>query len=147
MSSPTELYLPPTLPYPIKLLALAVAPNAEVVRGTRLLDYSYTHLSPDAPPELRFGTWDASFEGTFSRWSFSTGDIITERHARETPAAFIIEPCKHGVQLGGLCCLCGKDMTRFVFTPRSAPRVVRALTSSPALITPASQTRRVHPFR
>ena len=121
MSSPTELYLPPTLPYPIKLVSLALAPDAPVQRGTRLLDYSYTHLAPDAPPELRFGTWDSSLEGTLARWSFANGDIVSDRRARETPAAYILEPCKHGVQLGGLCCLCGKDMTRFVSAPTPRP--------------------------
>ena len=118
MSSPTELYLPTTLPYPIKLVSLAVAPDADIQRGSRLLEYSYTYLDPDARPQLRFGTWDSSLEGTFSRWAFNKDDIISAQRAREHPAAYILEPCKHGVQLGGLCCLCGKDMTRFVLTPR-----------------------------
>ena len=115
MSSPTELYLPPALPYPIKLLKLAIQPNADVQRGARLLDYSFTYKSPspDAVPELRFGTWDASIEGTLTKWNFKQGDTISDRRARETPAVLILEPCKHGVQLGGLCCLCGKDMTRY----------------------------------
>ncbi|KAI0756315.1 hypothetical protein C8Q80DRAFT_1127923 [Daedaleopsis nitida] len=118
MSSSTELYLPPSLPYPIKLVSLAVQPNFDVQRGSRLLDYSFTHRPPDpgARPELRFGTWDSSLEGTITKWSFAKGQIISERMARETPAAYILEPCKHGVQLGGLCCLCGKDMTSFDYT-------------------------------
>ncbi|KAI0334357.1 hypothetical protein GY45DRAFT_1351503 [Cubamyces sp. BRFM 1775] len=116
MSSPTELYLPPALPYPIKLVSLAARPNADVQRGARLLDYSFTYRTPDAPPELRFGTWDSSIEGTLTKWNFKQGDTISERRARETPAVLILEPCKHGVQLGGLCCLCGKDMTSFDYT-------------------------------
>ncbi|KAI0639989.1 hypothetical protein C8Q77DRAFT_1083965 [Trametes polyzona] len=116
MSSPTELYLPPSLPYPIRLVSLAARPNSELQRGTRLLDYSFTHRAPDAPPELRFGTWDASIEGTLTKWNFNQGDTISERRARETPALLVLEPCKHGVQLGGLCCLCGKDMTSFDYT-------------------------------
>ncbi|KAH9897828.1 hypothetical protein C8Q73DRAFT_788059 [Cubamyces lactineus] len=116
MSSPTELYLPPALPYPIKLVSLAIHPNADVQRGARLLDYSFTYKTPDAPPELRFGTWDSSIEGTLTKWNFKQGDTISERRARETPAVLILEPCKHGVQLGGLCCLCGKDMTSFDYT-------------------------------
>ena len=132
MSSPTELYLPTTLPYPIKLVSLAVAPDADIQRGSRLLDYSFTHVVPDARPEVRFGTWDCSIEGTLTKWSFSKGDTISERRARETPAVHILEPCKHGVQLGGLCCLCGKDMTRFVPHTRSQSN---ALASS-ALVLP-----------
>ncbi|KAI0828927.1 hypothetical protein BC628DRAFT_1315803 [Trametes gibbosa] len=122
MSSPTELYLPPSLPYPITLVALPAPTHSDVQRGTRLLDYSFTHKSPDAPPELRFGTWDAAIEGTLSKWNFKQGDTVSERRARDTPAVLIIEPCKHGVQLGGLCCLCGKDMTRCVLL--SAPGAV-----------------------
>ncbi|KAI0360995.1 hypothetical protein OH77DRAFT_384561 [Trametes cingulata] len=116
MSSPTELYLPPSLPYPIRIVSLAQKPNTDVQRGARLLDYSFTHKSPDAPPELRFGTWDSAVEGTLTRWNFKQGDTVSERRARDTPAVLILEPCKHGVQLGGLCCLCGKDMTSFDYT-------------------------------
>lgn len=28
-----------------------------------------------------------------------------------TPILRILEPCKHPVQLGGLCAVCGKDLT------------------------------------
>ncbi|RPD82230.1 hypothetical protein L226DRAFT_556142 [Lentinus tigrinus ALCF2SS1-7] len=116
MSSPSELYLPPSLPYPIKVVSLAVQPNADVQRGTRLLNYSFTHTAPDARPELRFGTWDSSIEGTVSSWAIAKDDIISHRRAREAPVLSILEPCKHGVQLGGLCCLCGKDMTSYDYT-------------------------------
>ncbi|KAI0778754.1 hypothetical protein BD413DRAFT_660951 [Trametes elegans] len=116
MSTPTELYLPASLPYPIKVVALVAQPNTDVHRGARLLDYSFTHKVPDARPELRFGTWDSSIEGTLTKWNFKQGDTVSERRARETPAVLILEPCKHGVQLGGLCCLCGKDMTSFDYT-------------------------------
>ncbi|OCH95692.1 hypothetical protein OBBRIDRAFT_787897 [Obba rivulosa] len=117
MSSPTDVYLPPILPYPIQVVALAVEPSASVQRGTRLLSYSFAHVSsPDAPPEVRFGTWDSSIEGTVDRWSLKIGDTVSERRAREVPAIYITEPCKHGIQLGGLCCLCGKDMTNYDYT-------------------------------
>lgn len=149
MSSPTELYLPTTLPYPIKLVSLAVAPDADIQRGSRLLEYSYTYLDPDARPQLRFGTWDSSLEGTFSRWAFNKDDIISAQRAREHPAAYILEPCKHGVQLGGLCCLCGKDMTRFVLTPRPPAACAACPDNSSwvALITQVSPTRRVRRSR
>ena len=127
MSSPSELYLPPSLPYPITVVSLAVQPDADVHRGARLLDYSFTHPVPDARPELRFGTWDSSIDGTVSKWAIAKGEVISQRRAREAPALYILEPCKHGVQLGGLCCLCGKDMTRFVLT---YPLPSRAVSSS-----------------
>lgn len=120
MSSPTDLFLPPTLPYPIRISKHEVIPPHQVKRGTRLLSYSFKHIlpttTPSQPPksELRFGTWDSSVEGSVEKWNFNVGDLISDRRAREVPAILITEPCKHGVQLGGLCCLCGKDMTECV---------------------------------
>ncbi|KAH9947104.1 hypothetical protein B0H21DRAFT_740322 [Amylocystis lapponica] len=118
MSSSTELYLPPHLPYPIKITARAVEPPATIERGARLLSYSFTRRAPapDTHTEIRFGTWDSTIEGTIAKWSFRPGETISARRAQEVPAIFIEEPCKHGVQLGGLCCLCGKDMTSYDYT-------------------------------
>ncbi|KAH9937385.1 uncharacterized protein B0H18DRAFT_970322 [Fomitopsis serialis] len=121
MSSVTALFLPPDLPYPIKITAHAVGPAANVARGTRLLSYSFTYHPPDASePERRFGTWDSSIEGTVERWAFKQGETVSPRKATEVPAVYITEPCKHGVQIGGLCCLCGKDMTEFSDTSRAS---------------------------
>ena len=111
MSSPTDLYLPPHLPYPIKIVAHAVQPNANIERGTRLLSYSFSHISPQNGKEIRFGTWDSTIEGTVASWGFKQGESVSKRHAAEVPAIKVTEPCKHGMQLSGLCCLCGKDMT------------------------------------
>lgn len=117
MSTSTELYLPPELPYPIKIAAHAVRISDNVDRGTRLLSYSYVHTSPaESEPETRFGTWDSTIEGTVDRWGFRQGETVSARKARDAAAIYIIEPCKHGVQLGGLCCLCGKDMTDSDYT-------------------------------
>lgn len=110
MADSTDLYLPPHLPYPIKITALAVSESADVQRGTRLLSYSFTYRGADKP-ELRFGTWDSSVEGSVAKWHFKTGETISQRRAKDAPALAVTEPCKHGIQLGGLCCLCGKDMT------------------------------------
>jgi RNA polymerase II subunit A-like phosphatase len=112
----TELYLPPTFSYPIKVVSLDVKPQASIERGTRLLSYSFVHV-PSAPvsqPETRFGTWDSALEGTVDSWRIRPGDVISERRAREKSVVLVTEPCKHGVQIGGLCGLCGKDMTEFV---------------------------------
>ncbi|GJE86193.1 RNA polymerase II subunit A C-terminal domain phosphatase [Phanerochaete sordida] len=116
MSDPTELYLPPHLPYPIKVVAHEVHPAHTVQRGTRLLSYSFTHHSTEAGKETRFGTWDSSIEGTVDSWAFKPGDTVSQRRAREQAAIKILEPCKHGIQIGGLCCLCGKDMTDYDYT-------------------------------
>lgn len=111
MSDPTDLFLPPHLPYPIKLVAHAAHPGDTVQRGTRLLSYSFNYTNAENEQELRFGTWDSSIEGTLDRWAFAVGETVSQRRALTTPAVKITEPCKHGMQLGGLCCLCGKDMT------------------------------------
>ena len=116
-SSPTELYLPQHLDYPIKVLSLDVSKNDHVQRGTRLLSYSFVYLptaSPDPKPETRFGTWDSAIEGTLKSWNIKVGDVISQKRARDKPVVTIIEPCKHGMQLGGLCVLCGKDMTKYL---------------------------------
>ena len=115
-SSPTELYLPLSLSYPIKVVSLDAPSQSDVERGTRLLSYSCVYLptTPDPKPETRFGTWDSAIQGTLKSWRIKPGDIISEKKARNTPAVVLIEPCKHGMQLGGLCVLCGKDMTKYV---------------------------------
>ncbi|THH33114.1 hypothetical protein EUX98_g1053 [Antrodiella citrinella] len=115
MSEPSDLYLPPHLPYPIKITAAAVAESAEVSRGARLLSYSYTYNAAEKP-ELRFGTWDSSIEGSVAKWYFKPGETISQSKAKDFPALAIAEPCKHGMQIGGLCALCGKDMTDFDYT-------------------------------
>lgn len=115
-SNPTELFLPHSFPFPIKIISLEAKLHDTVHRGSRLLTYSFVHTSksPAVDPETRFGTWDAAIEGTLDSWNLSAGDVISKNKAKDTPALIIIEPCKHGIQLGGLCVLCGKDMTKSV---------------------------------
>ena len=115
--SPTHLHLPPDLPFPVKVTSLDIPQSLYVARGARLLSYSFVYLvnTPSAQPETRFGTWDSSIEGTLDSWNVKPGDVISRRSAAEKPVVVIIEPCKHGMQLGGLCVLCGKDMTKYVF--------------------------------
>ncbi|KAH6917087.1 hypothetical protein BKA70DRAFT_1382097 [Coprinopsis sp. MPI-PUGE-AT-0042] len=117
-SDPTELYLPRELSYPLKVVSLDAAAGSEVTRGTRLLSYSFIYVSKDSDskPETRFGTWDASIEGTLDRWNIEVGAVLSQKAAAEKPALVIIEPCKHGMQLGGMCVVCGKDMTEIDYT-------------------------------
>ena len=143
----TELFLPPTFPYPIKVVSLDLSSHSTVNRGTRLLTYSFLHIptgTSRARPESRFGTWDSAVEGIVDRWMIKPGDIISEHQARDSAAILVTEPCKHGVQIGGLCGLCGKDMTecaRFQST-------YATLTYCPTVtITQASQTPLAHPSK
>ena len=50
-------------------------------------------------------------EGTIQAWKVKVGDVVSEKRAKERPAVEVLEPCTHGIQIGGLCGLCGKDMT------------------------------------
>lgn len=123
----TDLYLPTSLPFPIKILKIPLKPPAEVSRGTNLLSYSYVHCdkpTPDEPepdPEVRYGTWDSPIEGVIDKWTIRPGDTVSAKEARVKPVLLVNEPCKHGMQLGGLCCLCGKDMTEYVLPSSDSP--------------------------
>ena len=134
MSSPTQLKLPNSLPYPVKLLHLAAPPNTEVQRGTRLLDYSFAYLSSDGQTESRFGTWDSPLDGTVTRWLFNKGEVIHRSRAEDSPAVSILEPCKHGIVFGGLCGICGKDLTRCapILPPRPHARSRAAPPAAPS---------------
>ncbi|TFK41987.1 hypothetical protein BDQ12DRAFT_677487 [Crucibulum laeve] len=119
--SPTELRLPQTFPYPIKVVSIDAASQSSVQRGARLLTYSFVYLPLAAKrdqhiqPETRFGTWDSSVEGTITSWNIKAGDVISQNKASR-PVVVVNEPCKHGMQIGGLCALCGKDMTNLDYT-------------------------------
>jgi RNA polymerase II subunit A C-terminal domain phosphatase len=114
----TPLYLPDTLPYPIRIATIDSPVSASLSRGARLLTYSYTFVpkpDPDgktSPNETRFGTWDMPVEGTIDRWNFRKGQTVFAQMADETPAVIVKEACTHDVQAFGLCALCGKDMTK-----------------------------------
>ncbi|TFY63298.1 hypothetical protein EVG20_g6374, partial [Dentipellis fragilis] len=59
---------------------------------------------------------DSPVEGTLDRWAISEQDVISPRRAKDKPVVCVAEPCKHGMQIGGLCALCGQDMTSFDYT-------------------------------
>lgn len=119
MSAPSDIYLPRTLPYPITLIDVHVKPGDEVKRGTRLLSYSFRNALPgvstaSSSSQTSFGTWDAPVDGTITRWNVAKGDTLDKARAAARPAVVLDEPCKHGLQMGGLCAICGKDMTACV---------------------------------
>ncbi|KAJ7642847.1 hypothetical protein B0H17DRAFT_960034 [Mycena rosella] len=112
-SSATELYLPPSFPYPIKIVSIDASSPSVIQRGTRLLSYSFVHVPahPDAQPESRFGTWDSAIDGKIQAWKVRPGEVVSQRKAKDRPVVLVLEECKHGMQISGLCVLCGKDMT------------------------------------
>ena len=112
-SSSSQLFLPPGTPFPVTVVNIQAKASDSVQRGSPLLTYSFSSQpsSPGERPQGLFGTWDCPVEGTIERWCVKEHDVIT---SDEKVVLCISEPCKHGVQMGGLCALCGKDMTQCV---------------------------------
>ncbi|KAH8119974.1 hypothetical protein DFH11DRAFT_1500359 [Phellopilus nigrolimitatus] len=121
MSSETEIFFLDTLPFPFTVRSLAVRAGEPVTPGLRLLNYAFMHRPAGgaSPPEMRFGSWDATFEGELKTWNVKVGDTVTRERAKGRPALRIVEPCKHGVQFNGMCALCGIDMDSFDYTGRA----------------------------
>ncbi|KAI0304581.1 hypothetical protein BC826DRAFT_1836 [Russula brevipes] len=114
-SSSSQLFLPPGTPFPITVVKIQAKPSDSVPHGSPLLTYSFTSppSEPGGHPQVLFGIWDCPVEGTVERWCVKERDIIT---SDEKAVLYISEPCKHGVQIAGLCALCGKDMTQSDYT-------------------------------
>jgi RNA polymerase II subunit A C-terminal domain phosphatase len=112
-SSSSQLFLPPGTPFPINVVKLQANASDPVQRGSPLLTYSFTSRpsEPGDHTQVLFGVWDCPVEGTVERWCVKERDVIA---SDDKVVLFITEPCKHGVQMGGLCALCGKDMTQCV---------------------------------
>lgn len=94
--------------------------------------------SPPGKKEVRYGTWESPVDGVVQRWQVRPGDIITAESATKNPAIMIVyvltpswiqrlinefrccsacsEECTHNVQIHGLCAICGKDMTKCVYS-------------------------------
>jgi len=113
-SSSSQLFLPPGTPFPVTVVNIQPKASDLIQRGSPLLTYSFSSQtsSPGGHPQVLFGIWDCPVEGTIERWCVKERDVIT---SDEKAVLYISEPCKHGVQVGGLCALCGKDMTECVY--------------------------------
>jgi RNA polymerase II subunit A C-terminal domain phosphatase len=113
MSEQTDVTLPSNLPYPIKITKCRVSNGDSIRRGSPLFDYSFKYKPVDQPKvETRYGTWESPLEGTINFWNIETGDEVSMDYG---PVLVVTEPCKHGLQIAGMCANCGKDMTEFVF--------------------------------
>ncbi len=112
-SSSSHLFLPTGTPFPVTVVSIQAKAYDSVQRGSPLLTYSFSSQpsSPGGQPQVLFGIWDCPVEGTIDKWCIKERDIIS---SDEKVVLHVSEPCKHGVQIGGLCALCGKDMTECV---------------------------------
>jgi RNA polymerase II subunit A C-terminal domain phosphatase len=109
MSEQTDLSLPALLPYPVKITKLLVSSGDTIERTQPLLDYSFKYKSPETgKTETRYGTWESKVDGKVEFWNVDRGDEIEKDYG---PVLVVTEPCKHGMQLAGMCTICGKDMT------------------------------------
>ena len=72
---------------------------------------------------MRFGSWDATFDGELTKWNVRAGDVISFQRSRDSPALLLLEACKHPIQYEGMCAVCGMNMEGHVlfliaFSPR-----------------------------
>ncbi|QIW95602.1 hypothetical protein AMS68_001120 [Peltaster fructicola] len=111
-----RLYTPDNLHYPIKVTKLLCRPGDDVKRDQTLFNYEYTSKVHESSAENPEGyeverTWPARFEseleGKVNELTVAPGQILVKRAL----VADIEEPCKHEVQFGGICAICGTDVT------------------------------------
>ena len=109
--TPTNINLPESLPYPIKITSLLVNPGDTVARGTPLCDYSYEHKLPaqlaaarnpsakSQPPqkETRYGRWECPIDGVFDRWLIHKGDAVPSVEATRMHPVAILMYATHSV--------------------------------------------------
>lgn len=102
--------------YPITITRLLKKPGDKIRRQETLLQYSF-RWQREAGDPLRDETWleevttvadwDSPAEGVLVEWRVDEGDTVRE----DMPAMVVAEACPHSIQYGGLCALCGADMT------------------------------------
>ena len=129
----TPVTLTTALRYPIRIVAQLVEAGASVTHGQPL--FSFTEdPPPSAGPSDAKGKGRASsadvrtflspLEGALASWAVAPGAAVRDTkcvtasgvrtdHCRQTVLS-ISEPCLHPIQLGGLCGVCGKDLTVYV---------------------------------
>lgn len=112
-----EVKLPPSLLYPIEIVALLAPASSPVKRHDRLIKFKYWNRVPDGvaeegeePPLVTrefYGHFDSPHEGQLQKWLVKPGDRLNDN----LTAVFIVEEgCDHSVQFGGLCALCGRSL-------------------------------------
>jgi RNA polymerase II subunit A-like phosphatase len=122
MSEATALRLPPSTPFPVKVISLHASRGDAVNKHQRLLSYSYWEFQDVSPgpetEESKFqpkkkervdlvGTFEVPVDGVIDEMTVEVGDEIL---SSDTEVARVIEPCSHSIQYGGLCALCGKSL-------------------------------------
>ncbi|KAB8345830.1 hypothetical protein FH972_022885 [Carpinus fangiana] len=125
-----RLKSPSNLHYPITVTGLLKHPEDGVELGDTIFSYSYISkvFEGREPVEVE-RKWPANFEsdveGTITQWCIEKGTVI--EHAN-VDLVEVEEACSHSTQFGGLCVMCGKDMTEITYA-QNRPDAARASTN------------------
>ncbi|KAI9790044.1 MAG: Carboxy-terminal domain (CTD) phosphatase [Piccolia ochrophora] len=111
-----RLQLPRSLHYPITVTKLLKRPSDNVDRLEPLFEYSYETtvtegdgMGGEVVRQRTFPSrYESPVEGVLEKWRVQDGTVIESHYIN---VAEIEEPCPHSIQFGGMCTLCGKDMT------------------------------------
>ncbi|KAI9809618.1 MAG: hypothetical protein M1825_000050 [Sarcosagium campestre] len=115
-----RLLLPSSLHYPITITNLLKQPDENVDRLAPLFDYFYKttvtegdEFGEEHEVEKTFpSSYESPVEGILKEWKVAEGATISSNRLE---IAEIEEPCSHAVQFGGMCTICGKDMTTITY--------------------------------
>lgn len=128
MSELTKLHLPSTLPFPITITSVLIREGFQLRKHQTVLKYKYLEnqivpLEKLEPEELErynennpkiikvesIGSFESPIEGKLVQSSIKVGDVFKSEKDKEIGA--VEEACTHPVQYGGLCGICGADLT------------------------------------
>ncbi|KAK4235550.1 hypothetical protein C8A03DRAFT_46330 [Achaetomium macrosporum] len=104
------------LRYPITIVRLLKSPGEPIKKQEPLLEYSFKWMreivdeiggNTRQEEQTTTVTWDSPTDGELAQWHITEG----QRIVADRPCMVVKEECSHAVQFGGLCAMCGKDMT------------------------------------
>ncbi|ODV94162.1 hypothetical protein PACTADRAFT_44864 [Pachysolen tannophilus NRRL Y-2460] len=111
--STTSIKLPKSVPFPVVVVSVLMKPNEHIDKHTTVLKYKYWEYREDPKDsdkkvrEEFGGSFEIPVSGELKEVKVQPGDEIIHS---EQEIATILEPCKHSIQYGGLCALCGADL-------------------------------------
>lgn len=116
-TEPMKVLAPLGLHYPITVTELVKEQGEDVARSTPLFHYHYESYRPERNRygedkqvlQKYYATFNAPVDGIVERWHIKQFDVVAKPG---TPLVEVTEPCTHEEQFGGLCTMCGKDMTQ-----------------------------------
>ncbi|KAL1900784.1 CTD phosphatase Fcp1 [Ceratocystis pirilliformis] len=112
------------LRYPITVRKLLRRAGDEIKKRQVLFQYTYTTTKESGDivrdavitKHTAYAEWESPVDGHLKHWRIREGAVLS----RDQPAFEIDEQCGHEVQFGGLCAICGKDLTEMDFSQERA---------------------------